>query len=245
MPFKSNSTTATCGLPASTGEIGKRYPLQLDIQFFADPPENNNPEDPPADPPGGSDDDLTLADLLKTNPKIKAEVNDRIEKAIKKRFKDIDPSEAAAALEEKRQREEAGEDQTKIENEQIKKLSATNAQLLKVAQEAAVISYAAKEGLDPNLITRLAAHDVAKLQLDDSFKADPEDVGEIVENLRAEFPDLFTTEKQEDPKDKQQQRRGYAPGPNNQRTNTPPPPAPKGVEATKERVERLRKLGRI
>lgn len=236
----------TCGLPASTEEKGKRYPLQLDIQFFADPPDDGNPDDPPADPPGGSDnDDLTLADLIKTNPKIKTEVNDRIERAIKKRFKDLDPEAAAIALEEKRVRDEQQGDQQKIENEQVKNLTATNAKLVKVAQEAAVISYAASEGLDPNLITRLAAADVEKLQLNESFKADPEDVGEIVENLRTEFPDLFPVSDPAAPDTQPKQRRGYAPGPNNQRTNTPPPPPPKGVEATKERVARLQKSGRI
>lgn len=247
------------GLPASTVENGKAQLLPLDLQFFAepgtdgkdpkDPPAGTDPKDPPADPPGTGEDDLTLADLLKTNPKIKQDMNERIEKAIKKRFNGIDPEEAKVAIAEKAARDAAGESFEQKESDTVKALNGKVATLETAAKELGVATYAAKEGLDANLILRLAGKDVGKLQLDDNAKVDPEDVADIVDDLKAEFPDLFTVKVDPadpaDPPPAGNQRRRKTAGPNTQHTNTPPPATGQGPAKARASLERLKNRGRI
>ena len=231
----------TSGLPATTVENQKLQPLKLDLQFFADdPPPGDNP--PADDPPPSDDDELTLADLLKTNPKIKSEYKTKVEGAIMKRFKDIDPEEARVAIAEKRQRDADKAAGKTEENPALKVLEAKVPKLEKRAKTLAVALHAENKE-QAKLITRLAGDKIDALKLNDEYEVDSEEIEEIISDLRDEFPSLFA-ETQTPP----------AGGDN------PPPPPPKRKPGTNQQLndppgsntdakdlvkENLRKLGKI
>lgn len=240
------------GAPASTVLNGSRH-LPLNLQFFADPgdPPGNDPKDPPA-----NTDELTLAELLKTNPKINAEYKTKVEAAINKRFKsyDFDPEEAKVAIQEKKDRDANKGAEDAIVQAKIDGLEGKLAKLQDKAKQLAVETFAAANGLDAKLFTRLAGQEIAALKLDDNFDLDKEELDDVVNTLRADFPQIFTTP---DPNNQQQQQQEPPPpnttkvynGGSTQRTNTPPPPGGKDDEAIKaemkETLERLNKAGRL
>lgn len=240
---------------ASTMVRGKLNPLRLDLQFFADPagdpPGDDDPTDPPADPPSG-DDTLTLADLLRTNPAIKTEYNERVEKVVKKRLKnfDFDPDEARTALREKKERDAAGDSQQTVVNQEITDLKTQNQKLLDRTKALNLANYASSVDLDPKLLVRLAGSSVSELELNEQFELDTDELDDIVADLRTEFPNLFPQPGAagEDPEDPPPAARKttYNAG-SQQRTNTPPKTTGDANAATEvaDTLERLKKMNRI
>lgn len=226
-------------------------PLRLDIQFFADPPADpKDPKKPDGDPPPPDDDELSLADLLKTNPKIKAEYKEKVEAAIQKRFKnyDFDPEEARTALREKKERDEgSSDDQVKV-NDTIIALTKTNQKLEAKLKTAEVAAYASANGINPKLLTRLAGSQIEGLELSDKYELDASDLEDIVDDLRAEFPEQFPVTT--DPKDP---GAGAAPpppvkkpyNPGTQQTNNPEGGKPNPEADVAATLERLKKSKRI
>lgn len=195
------------GQPASAVATGNLKPLRLNLQHFADgnppgegdPDPNNNPNNQ-GNPPDPDDDELTLADLLKTNPKIRAEHNERVEKAVKKRLKniDFDVDEAKEALREKKAREEAGDDDKKVVDQRVtdlqKEVDTRDAALKRLG----VVAYAAENNLDHKLLNRLAADQISSLELGENMDLEAEELDDIVSGLREEFPQLFPDKTKDD-----------------------------------------------
>ena len=236
----------TGGQPTATVASGKSFPLRLDLQFFAeagegDPPGGDDPnkKKPEGDPPPPDDEELTLADLYKSNPNIKAEVKDKIEKAVLKRFKDIDPEEARAAIAEKREREQKKGEEGKVDEEALRIEKEKSGKFESKAKDLAIREYAVSNGLDAKLISRLAANEIKSLQLDDNLEADPDDLGEIVDKLKDEFPNLFEVSEEAERK-KETPPAGRFNAGSSQKTNQPPKDKDKGISATEESYARIK-----
>lgn len=249
--------SVTGGRPTATVASGESSPLRLNLQFFAE--ENKDKDDPTGgsddpnkdkdtDPPGGDEDDLSLADLIKSNPKIKSEMKDRIEKAVMKRFKNIDPEEARIAIAEKQERDNQKSEEEKNQKDDAALTTAQQkAQKFELkAKDLAVREYAVSNGLDAKLISRLAAAEIQNLQLNEDMEADADDLDEIVEGLKTEFPNLFAATDQTDrQEDKQQGSGSRYNGGSNQKTNQPPNKGDKGISKVDESWERIKKTKRF
>lgn len=187
------------GLSTSTTASCKSKPLQLDLQFFADPGEPDDKQTNPTDPPGGDDDIPTLADLFKIHPHLRTEHKQKISDAITKRFKgyDFDPEEAKAAIAEKKQRDENKGNEDAVAIATLNTAKAERDRAVEIAKTYAFEAYSAAEGLDAKLIKRLAGRDIEKLTFDDDYKLDKDQVEEIVADLKEEFPTIFVAKAEE------------------------------------------------
>lgn len=218
-----------------------KYPLKLDIQFFADPPEGGDGKKPDEDDFG--DALPSLKDIFKKYPHLRGEHKTRIDEAVSKRFPDydFDPVEAKKALQEKKDREANG-DTTEIVKQQLEAtFQNKETKYLERIKGLAVEAYAAKDGLDPKLISRLAAEQVGTLKLDESLRLSADDLDEIIEELRTEFPSAFPVVEAntgDDPEAAGQNPPPVKtkPNPGKQQLNDPPK---KGEEAAAEEMKTL------
>lgn len=205
-------------------------PLRLNIQFFADPA-----KDPDLDP-DDKDELLTLKDMFKKYPHLRVEHKQRMTDAVNERFKsyDFDPEEAKTALAEKKQREESGDTVEVAKTQLTNEFKSKEEKYLARIKGLAVEAYAAKDGLDPKLISKLAAEQVGKLALDESLKLKAEDLDDIIEELRTEFPTAFPVVETVDPDPANAAitpvKKMVIPG-SKQQTNPPPPKGDENVEA--------------
>lgn len=202
----------------------RKYPLRLDIQFFAESEEDKDKNKKPDDDGGGDDDILTLKDMFKKYPHLRAEHKTKLTDAVTERFKnyDFDPEEAKVALAEKKQRDESGDNLETLKANLAKDYSDKEAKLLKQIKKFALSAHVAKDGLDPKLIATLAADKVESLNLKDDYTLDSDALDEILDDLRTEFPTVFPaesdgTEGAEIPPVKQKKL-----NPGGQQTNNPP-----------------------
>lgn len=216
-------------LPVPTEEK-RTNPLRLDLQFFADNPEDKSKE---KDPEPGDDDILTLKDMFKKYPHLRAEHKERVTEAVTNRFKEytFDPEEAKQALAEKKQRDESGDNLETLKTQLTKDYQSKEEKLLGRIKQLAIASHAGKDGLDPKLISKLAADKVSTLKLDDDLNVDTEALDDIIEDLRTEFPTVFPAPSTEDNAEiPPVKKKGYNPG--KDQTNKPP----KGDESIEEEM---------
>lgn len=226
--------------------------LRLDLQFFAEPP-GDDPQNDPGTPNPEDDEPPTLAELIKQYPTLKAELKAEKAAAVSKRFKnyDFDVEEARTALREKKERELTGEAQIDPTNDAIVSLSQKTNSLESKVKALSVENYAIANELDPKLLVRLGKDQIDSLQIDnDDFSLDSDELDEIVDGLRDEFPNLFSApkeKKEEDPEEDPEivPSSGFNPG-STQRTNKPPKSGPIDTAAmVAETLERLKASKRI
>lgn len=221
--------------------VAKR--LKLGLQFFADnngggEGAGNNQSTGDNDPPGGGTGDgsgsgtgdgtgkgdgdgdpegddlpLDLKQLMADYPEIKAQVDKEKERAVKRRFrnkdKDPDPNKKPPGDNNGGGDDETGKWRSKAE------------QLENKAKEYAFAAHVANEGLNPKLLKALAANEVRNLQLNDDGDLDPDDVEDVLDHLKAEFPDVFKTTAADpnNPPPPPAKKKHFNSGPTTQRTN--------------------------
>lgn len=226
--------------------------LPLKIQFFADggeggSGEGDNPDDKskdPKDPPGdgsGEGDEgnkktpLDLNTLVAEHPELKAQLDKEKERAVKKRFRN-QPDK----LKDPKDKGEGDGDGGN--GDELKTWQTKAAMLEERAKENALAAAASSEGYNPKLVKALAAKELKKLQLDDDGELDPDDLADVLDTLRTEYPDVFTkTDTTAIDTTTTTVKKGFNPGPSTQRTNQPPD---KKSDVKNDIAESLKRLGK-
>lgn len=241
------------GLPASTAEIGVIKPLKLNLQFFSEDPDDkdkgdSDPDktkdpDGKTDPDGTQEDEVTLNELFKAHPNLKTEYTSKFTKDFNKRLKGLDLEEArkAVALMEKLGLDSDGNKKEEGKDKDKQPAAPDNSKLNKFEKKAKDLSlklFASDEGYNAKLIAALASSRLDDLDLNEDGELDKEDLEEIVEDLKADFPDAFLV-KGEDAEDKKDGKK-KSPGPSGRQKMNPPPKKPDAAQAARDRMARLR-----
>lgn len=175
----------------------KRFPLSLDIQFFAKKENDDSGDDDDSDDEGDNDSDddsddeaePSLAELMKSNPAIKKEFQALFKERFDKRLKGVDLEKARQLLKEQAEKQDNADDEEKKSTQKADEISEKEKKLIDKTKRIAVKEYAIDKDLNPKLVARLI--DISKLSLDDDGEVDPDELEEVIDDLTDEFPELF------------------------------------------------------
>lgn len=239
------------GLPAEQTEEKKRFPLSLNIQFFAEEGDDKGEGDDDGDDDGddGDDDDDDTPDLdeLLKNPKFKAAHEAKLEKQLGRRLKKyngIDPEEyrKLKAAADKAGEQGIADDVTEKERKTTEKLERAEMKL----KNAAVKDFAIDSGVDPVLLVKFI--NMKELELDDDGEAT--NIDDLFEDLQdGKYAKYFVAaagddddEEGDTSKKKKATSRTYNAGNKEQKTNKRQKVDPKELGKLKA-LERHKKKG--
>lgn len=241
----------TGGQPTTSNEVVKKpEPLKLNLQFFADGGDDGGGDGGDGGDDGGAgdgedDEPLTFAELIKQNPEYRQAHNERVEKAVKRRLKNANPDKKPG---DKKPDGDDGDEGGQVPNPEFETMR-TKAEKLEARTKSLEVAAfaAAQDGFTKDhvkLIQRLSAGRLKDLDLDDDGNLDGDEVADLVEAIVDEFPTLFAVADANQEQQAGGTKKRRSPG-STQQTNDPKKDKDKGVDAMKERFERLNKKGRI
>ncbi|WP_394548818.1 hypothetical protein [Priestia aryabhattai] len=202
------------------------HPLvRLPIQFFSDEGNSGgNPEDDETD-----HDEPNLAEMMKSNPKLKQQYQEMLKTQLGKRmkkFEDVDVEEYRLLKEKAEKSKNKGKGSDKEDHDDAddlkSELKAKEEKLLRAERRekrASVKEFAIDNGVDPKLLARLI--DVDAIELDED--GEPENLDELFEELQEEFPQyLKAQEESDEEEEKTTKKKGFYSAGSTQKGNTKP-----------------------